>query len=132
MLMDNFSYHAYRLLPALLDAIPADSLNSNERDFLGRLESWDYHNRADAVEPTIFYYWWQELNDAIWTDNYDTPYPMRRPARDITVDLVVENPESIWFDNVHTTNIETLDDLALEAFTNALESLETNYGELHG
>jgi len=128
MLMDNFSYHAYRLLPALLDAIPADSLDSNERDFLSRLETWDYHNRADAVEPTIFYYWWQELNDAIWTDNYDTPYPMRRPARDITVDLIVKNPESIWFDNVHTTNVETLDDLALEAFTGALDRLKSNYG----
>jgi len=129
MMMDNFSYHAYRLLPALLDAIPADSLDSNERDFLSRLKNWDYHNRADEVEPTIFYYWWQELNDAVWTDNYDTPYPMRRPARDITVDLIVENPESIWLDDVHTTDVETLDDLALEAFKGALNRLQSNHGE---
>jgi penicillin amidase len=130
MLMDNFSYHAYRLLPVLLDVIPVDSLDSDDRDYLGRLENWDYHNRADAVEPTIFYYWWQELNDAIWTDNYDTLYPMRRPRRDITVDLLVTNPESQWLDDIKTEEVETLDDLALDAFVEAIDYLENEHGRL--
>lgn len=130
MLMDNYSYHAYRLLPALLDAIPRDSLDSDNREYLSRLENWDYFNRADAVEPTIFYYWWQQLDDAIWNDNYDTPYPMRQPSRDITVDLVLENPESVWLDDIRTPEIESLDDLTLHAFTDAIESLESRYGRL--
>lgn len=130
MLMDNFSYHAYRLLPALLYSIPRDSLQSDDLEYLRRLETWDYFNRGDAVEPTIFYYWWRELYDAIWDDNYDTPYPMRQPARDITVDLIVNNPESIWIDNVHTTEIESLDDLSLDTFLGAIDYLENNYGRL--
>ena len=130
MLMDNFSYHAYRLLPALLEAIPADSLGADDRDYLSRLSTWDYHNRADAVEPTIFYYWWQELYDAIWNDNYDTVYPMRQPRRDITVDMIVNNPESVWIDNIKTEEVETLNDLALDTYLDAIDYLEGEYGRL--
>jgi penicillin amidase len=130
MLMDNFSYHAYRLLPALLDSIPRDSLQSDDLEYLSRLESWDYVNRGDAVEPTIFYYWWQELYDAIWDDNYDTPYPMRQPGRDNTVDMIVNNSGSVWIDNVHTTGIESLDDVSLAAFLKAIDYLKNNYGRL--
>jgi len=130
MLMDNYSYHAFRLLPVLLDSIPRDSLQANDFEYLSRLETWDYFNRADAVEPTIFYYWWRELYDAIWNDNYDTPYPMRRPGRDNTVDMIVNNSGSIWLDNVHTTELESLDDVSLDAFLAAIDYLESNYGLL--
>lgn len=128
MLMDNFSYHASRLLPALQESIPADSLSDEEQLYLNRLYNWEFFNEAEAVEPTIFYYWWQQLYDHLWANKYDPIYPMTRPDRDLTVDLIVSNPQSAWYDNVHTNNVETLSDLALNSFRDAIEQLETRYG----
>lgn len=132
MQMDNFSYHAYRLLPALLESIPPDSLSDKEQQLIDGLSEWDYHNRADGVAPTVFYFWWQELYDSVWANKYDTLYPMRRPDRDITADLIVQNPGSVWLDNVHTTKIESLSDLALSSFRSAVEKLRSDYGGYTG
>lgn len=129
MLMDDFSYHAHTLLPALLSQINSDSLSDAEDEWIYRLQNWNYHNDSDMVEPTVFYHWWQELYRQIWNNKYDTEYPMRRPSRDITVDLIVNDPGSGWFDNVHTTEIENLADLALTSFKSALQQLNTEYGE---
>ncbi|WP_340103887.1 penicillin acylase family protein [Rhodohalobacter sp. 8-1] len=128
MLMDNFSYHAYRLLPALQLAVPADSLSDEEQLYLSRLDDWDFFNEAEAVEPTIFHYWWQQFYDHLWANKYDTIYPMTRPDRDLTVDLVVSNPESVWYDNVHTNKVEALGDIALGSFRDAIDQLTNEHG----
>ena len=128
MQMDNFSYHAYRVLPPMLESLPGDSLTNTEQQLVKLLNEWNYQNEANAAEPTLFYYWWQQLYGQIWDNKYNSPYPMRRPGRDLTADLIVQIPGSGWFDNVHTTNTETLADLSLNSFRSAVELLESRYG----
>jgi len=128
MQMDNFSYHAYRVLPPMLESLPGDSLTNTEQQLVKLLNEWNYKNEANAAEPTLFYYWWQQLYGQIWDNKYNSPYPMRRPGRDLTADLIVQIPGSGWFDNVHTTNTETLADLSLNSFRSAVELLESRYG----
>jgi penicillin amidase len=128
MQMDNFSYHAYRVLPPMLESLPGDSLTNTEQQLVKLLNEWNYQNEANAAEPTLFYYWWQQLYGQIWDNKYNSPYPMRRPGRDLTADLIVQIPGSGWFDDVHTTNTETLADLSLNSFRSAVELLESRYG----
>jgi penicillin G amidase len=54
-------------------------------------------------------------------------YPMRKPARDVTVDLILTNPESVWFNNPETEQIETFYDLAWPAFEKAVERLTRSF-----
>jgi penicillin G amidase len=129
MLKDNFSYHAYQLLPVLLKRTDASALNETELGLFDLLRDWEFMNEGHLIEPSVFRRWWVELNNAIWDNKYDTEYPMRRPQRDKTVDLILNEPESHWFNNVQTDEAETLDDLALQSFQKAVSYLEERYGE---
>ena len=129
MLKDNFSYHAYKLLPVLLERTDTSALNDTESGLFELLRDWEFMNESHLIEPSVFRRWWVELNNAIWDNKYDTEYPMRRPQRDKTVDLILNEPESNWFNNVQTEETETLDDLALQSFQKAVSNLVERYGE---
>ena len=129
MLIDNFSYHAFTLLPVFLERIDRDELNSTETQWLTQLEGWNYENRGELIEPSIFYTWGIEMNRAIWDNKYETNYPMRRPYRDLTAELIINNPDSPLFDDVKSEPVETVDDLILVTFRRAIESLKDSYGE---
>ncbi len=128
MLMDNFSFHAYKLLPVLLERIDTSALNETEHELFEKLSGWNYHNDGKKIEPSMFRRWWVELYNAIWDNKYDTEYPMRRPSRDITLDLIMQEPDSQWFNNIQTDTTETLDDLVLISFKSAVEVLKERYG----
>ncbi len=131
MLMDNFSYHAYNLLPVLLERIEPErtKLEAYQRGFLNQLLEWDYMNDGDKIEPSIFRRWWVELNREIWDNKFDTGFPMRRPWRDITVELILNEPDSPIFNNILTDETETLDDLIFISFQNAIAYLQNRFGE---
>ncbi len=131
MLMDNFSYHAYSLLPTLLDGIEADrtKLDSRERELLNLLAEWNYMNDGDKIEPSVFRRWWIELYRSIWDNKFDADFPIRRPSRDITVELIVNDSESTIFNNILTEETETLDDLIFTSFQKAVTYLKEHYGE---
>lgn len=131
MLMDSYSYHASEILPVLLEVIRPDDLTEQERELLSSLENWDYMNLGDLTEPSIFYNWWGSLSNAIWSNKYNTDYPMRRPSRDITADLIKHDPDSHWFNDISTAETETLADLVTLSFQSAINRLTSRYGE-HG
>jgi penicillin G amidase len=128
LLSDTFSYHAYTLLPMLLDAIGTDEYRLQEYNLIELLADWNYKNDRNEIAPTLFRQWWRELYSLIWDNKLNKEYPMRKPARDVTVDLILTNPESVWFNNPETEQIETFYDLAWPAFEKAVERLTDRFG----
>ena len=126
MLMDNFSYHAYRILPVMLQRIDRNNLSEAEIQWLTLLGDWNFENLGNLIEPSIFYRWGVELSRAIWDNKYDTNYPMRRPYRDRTAALITNDPDSPLFNDITTDQIETLDDLVLTSFKTVIEPLIGN------
>lgn len=129
LLMDNFSYHAYVMLPVMLEHIRTEELDTIGFDLISDLRSWDYQNKGDRIEPSVFRSWWNELYRSIWDNKFDTDYPMRRPQRDRTVDLILHEPDSHWFNDISTDETETLADLVNSSFKAAVERLTGRLGE---
>ena len=131
MLMDNFSYHAYKLLPVLLESIVPErsKLDTKERDLLNELSEWNYHNEGDQIAPSLFRIWWVNLYNEIWDDKYALEIPMRWPSRDNTLDLILNDPDSGIFNNTQTQVRETLDDLIFISYRKAIEELTERFGE---
>ena len=129
MFMDNFSYHAYTVLPSMLAAVPLMDLTGQEREIYDMLAAWNLFNDGDQIEPSVFRTWWNLLHREIWDDKYDSEFPMRRPSRDITVELILDDPESEWFNNARTEERETFEDLARKTFPKAIEQLTNRHGE---
>ena len=56
--------------------------------------------------------------------------PMRYPSRDRTIELIQKDPKSKWFDNVKTSQLETLADLVNTSFKFTCDSLERKFGPI--
>ena len=129
--LDNFSYHASKVLPMMLETLQADTLSDAAQKSVNLLRDWDYHNDAGKLAPSIFKYWWDELYREIWSDEYNSVEAgMSWPERDQVAWLVLNRPELVWYDNIHTDEKETLKILIDRAFYRALNNLEEEFGPI--
>lgn len=129
MQMDAFSYHAKTMLPKLLQKLNTDSLSSAEEKALAQLRDWDYKNKGELLAPSIFDYWWDKLYGNIWYDEYNrADVALQWPGRDQTAQLVLQDSTLEWYNNVNTSEKETLTDLINQSFHQAIEKLNNEYG----
>lgn len=131
MQLDSKNLHAESVLPTLLRMLDQEGLSQAERVARNELAKWDYFSDAGKIAPTIFDVWWKKLYNAIWKDEFGQGY-MRWPHKDRTVRLIVEEPESKWFDNTHTDKLETAADLVVTTFKAAHAELVETLGYLDG
>lgn len=128
MLMDDFSYHADRALPVMLQAMEGVDLDETHRGYLEQLRSWNRHNEGDRIEPSIFHTWWVELESSVWNRHYNTDSPLRRMPRDRFVDMMIEEPNAHWFNLPETEQQETVADHIPGAFEAAINRLTRRSG----
>ncbi|MDX1618117.1 MAG: penicillin acylase family protein [Balneolaceae bacterium] len=127
--LDDASYHAQSVLPAFLEHLERDTLDESGRNALDELNDWDYHNDGSRIAPSLFKYWWEAFEEAIWSDEYGTiEAPLARPDRDQVAHLVLNEPELRWYDDIETEQTETLADLINHSFYRALRNLEEAFG----
>jgi len=131
MQSDSYSIFAQNLLPALLLKTDPAKLNATQKEALNLMGKWDKFYAANAVGASIFELWTKRLFYNIWDDEFTiASIPMRYPSRDRTVELILNDPGSKWFDNVHTPAREGLNDLVNEAFKFTCDSLERKFGPI--
>ena len=124
---DRKSYLAPVFLKHLLPVIP-----ESHQDIRSLLEAWDHELDQNGVEGSIYHETMETFLRLIWEDDMglelaekylDTWYiSLNRWVN------MLEDNSSPWFDKIDTEGTETRDDLLLEAFTSALESLKQKFG----
>jgi penicillin amidase len=131
MQSDSYSILAQNLLPALLQQLNPTQLNATQKEAVNTLSKWDKFYAAKAVAASIFELWTKRLFFEIWNDEFTIAnVPMNYPSRDRTVELILKDPGSRWFDNVTTPAKETLGDLVTNALKYTCDSLERKYGPI--
>ncbi|MGB4399602.1 MAG: penicillin acylase family protein [Daejeonella sp.] len=129
---DNYSILAENILPTLIGLVNTDRLNASEREGYNIVSRWNKFFNADEVGASIFELWHKVLAKEIWHDDLGDPkVPMRYPSRDRSVELLLNEPDSRWFDNVHTAQKETRTDAVNKAFKLAIDSLHRRFGPLN-
>ncbi|WP_411275137.1 penicillin acylase family protein [Daejeonella sp.] len=130
---DNYSILAENILPTLVALINTEKLNASQREVYNIVSKWNKFFNAQEVGASIFELWHKILAEEIWEDDLGDPkIPMRYPSRDRTVQLLLNEPDSRWFDNVHTAQKETREDAVNAAFKFTVDSLQKRYGPLDG
>jgi len=118
-----------KVLPALLNHLESERLSDIETWCFEQLRGWNFEYRWDSPAPTVFREFWNALNRLIWDDERPNGMErMPRPAGDVTIDLILNHPESAFFDDKTTPEKETLRDIARLAFRDAVEKLEERRG----
>ena len=120
---------AGKILPFLLANLDDRKLMLQERINYEELRSWDYDFRVDLIAPTIFTYWWKEISDMIWMDEMHTVdgnFPL--PRSDVTISLMLNRPNSKYFDASDTPGREQLKDIIVKSFHSASNKLFEDFG----
>ncbi len=128
---DNYSILAENILPTLIQLLDTEKLNASEREGYNIVSKWNKFFDADEVGASIFELWHKSLANEIWEDDLGDPkLPMRYPSRDRNVQLLLNEPNSRWYDNVHTAQKETRADAVNAAFKFTMDSLQRKYGPI--
>jgi penicillin amidase len=137
---DNLNLSAQLLVPRLLE-LAAGSANgdtlvaaaSPEAQVLAEMRRWNYQYAADALAPSVYDLWFNNLLKRIWSDDFGlkaTGLEMRYPARDRTKTLLLHEANSRWIDDRRTPQRETLPQLVRRSLRFATDSLTRKYGPL--
>ena len=129
---DNYSILAENILPTLVALVNTERLNASQREGYNIVSKWNKFFNAGEVGASIFELWHKALAKEIWHDDLGDPKaPMRYPSRDRSVELLLNEPDSRWFDNVHTAQRETRADAVNASFKNTIDSLQRQYGPIN-
>ncbi|RAK02162.1 penicillin amidase [Larkinella arboricola] len=130
---DVYNHQASTFLPVLLPRIRENDLSENQKRALQTVRQWNYQQDTATVAGTIFMEWMGHLERAIWGDDLpESPgRPMRFPNASRTLQLLSEEPDSRWFDDVRTANRhETIQDAVTVSFQHTVDSLAKQHGPL--
>ncbi len=128
---DNYSILAENILSTLVSLVDAEKLNASEREGLNIVSKWNKFFDADEIGASIFELWHKNLGIQIWQDDFGDPNtPMRYPSRDRNVQLLLNEPNAVWWDNVKTAKKETRTDLVNASFKFAIDSLQRKFGPI--
>jgi penicillin amidase len=128
MQKDTLSLPAQAVLPTLLKLVPQKNLRPIEVEMLKILKSWDYKCTADSQGATLFNIWWQQLTSQIWSDKFPDPVQFQYPSLEKTIDLILRDPHSKWFDRRDTEVVETLPDLLQKSLRLSSDEIQKRWG----
>jgi penicillin amidase len=128
---DNYSILAENILSTLVSLVDTEKLNASEREGFNIISKWNKFFDADEIGASIFELWHKNLGIQIWQDDFGDPKtPMRYPSRDRNVQLLLNEPNALWWDNVKTAKKETRTDLVNASFKFAIDSLQRKFGPI--
>lgn len=131
MQKDVVNLHARKVLHYLLEHLEDKELTLEEKKNFGELKEWNFEYRAELIAPTIFEYFWKELYEGIWKDEFENDlFNLQRPDAEVTVEFILNKPDNQYFDNKTTDERETLGDIIHMAFKESSKKLIEEFGPL--
>jgi penicillin G amidase len=129
MQADVLDIRARAVIPRLLELLEGKPAGGTEETCFAELRAWNFEAQATSMAPTVFRELWAALNRLTWDDEKKEDMGrMPRPASEILVDLVLNDPGSEFFDDRSTPERETLAEIAERAWRAAVGSLEKSWG----
>jgi len=129
MQADVLDIRARAVVPRLLEIVRERVATAGEKNCASALQAWNLEARAAGAGPTIFREFWNELNRLTWDDETtEAMGRMPRPASQVMIDLMLNEPGAPWFDDKATPERESLREIAERAFRAAVANLEKRLG----
>ena len=127
---DNYSIAAHDILPTLLNYLDASKLDENQREALKLVKDWDKRYDANSIGAGIYTKWWKNVYSMTWKDEFGEMYgKFRWPTSDRTLQLLLQQPNAKWFNDITTPSTETCADIISKAFNVAVDEMVNEYGK---
>ncbi|MFX1463205.1 MAG: penicillin acylase family protein, partial [Promethearchaeota archaeon] len=128
---DVKSTTARAFIPYLINAteeLPTSQKNSIIVDILTQLKNWNYDMDKDLAAPTIYRKWLDYYEDYTFNDEFEAAGAPIRPDLNVLEKLTRDDPESKWFDDINTGEVENRTDIILKALNSTMDFLINFYG----
>jgi penicillin G amidase len=124
---DNLDLNAAHLAPILL-GIPLDDQRLQEARAL--LEGWDYQAHMDSAPAVLFQAFWKHLVNLTYADELPEDRPPSGTPNHIELTRRIANePDNPWWDDQETPEIETRDQVMIQALGSAVNELDSLLGK---
>lgn len=124
MQTDNYNVFAEWARPIFLRNINVDALSKSEKKYFDLLSSWDLRNDPNSKGATVFVTVWKNLRPVIFEDEFaNAPKLVMTPFESTLLEALLKDTAWKFIDNINTPQKETLPDVCLEAFKNAVKEL---------
>ncbi|MHA2497151.1 MAG: penicillin acylase family protein [Candidatus Hodarchaeales archaeon] len=130
---DNVDNSAKSFVPIILaiDPTKAGDQQSKVQAVQTLLQAWNYTMLREWVEPTIYHFWLDIFQENTFNDEWtlvglesdNGNYPQLH----VLEELVTKNATVRWFDDNSTTQVETIEDIALQSLLDAFEEMEEQF-----
>jgi penicillin amidase len=123
---DDKDMNAETLLPILLQVSLNDSHLENARAIL---QNWDLQDQMDSAPAALFAAFWKHLLADTFDDELPEDYWPTGGDRwfEVMRNLVTQ-PDSPWWDDKRTTQVENRDQIFRQAFGEAVDELDKSLG----
>ena len=135
---DNANLSAETMVPVLLQVPLSDT---NLEDTRALLRSWDYQDHMDSAASALYNVFWKQLLAQTFHDDLPEDFWPEGDGRWLEVMRnLASQPDSAWWDDKGTAEIEKRDQIFARAFASAAAELESeqgkdperwNWGDLH-
>lgn len=130
MQTDTYSVLAQDVLPVMLKYLDPSKMDDSQLKGLDIIKKWDKCYAANAIGASIFNNWWYSFYKLVWDDKFNIKgVYLNYPSYDRTAKLLLTDPDSKWFDNIHTPAKETCADLVNRAFYLTVDELVRKHGK---
>lgn len=119
MQVDSLSMPAMTYLPLIA---PLESEFANVQLIIDDLADWTGQERRDSYETTLFELFYRELPHAILDDDIGAEN-VDVLSNAIFLHQIANDPNSAWWDNADTPEVETRDDILLQTVEHAVVEL---------
>lgn len=118
----TYSLPAEALCPYLLAVEPENDLQARA---LAQVKGWDLHNETDRPGASVYQAWYWFLVQNTLSDELGDNLINNVP---LMVDLMAQ-PDSAWFDDITTPQVETRDEIVRRSLADAVTWLSERYGD---
>lgn len=122
--MNDYDAKAEFAKPILMRTNPA-SLNESARKYFDLFRNWDFRKAVGSEGATVFEFWWQQLQRAVWMDEFEqTDLMMPWPSEFTLVESLKRDSAYTFIDNISTSQKESLEDLLTQSLNLASDTLD--------
>ncbi|HEY8782910.1 MAG TPA: penicillin acylase family protein [Mucilaginibacter sp.] len=130
MQMDSYSILAQDVLPAMIKYLDPSKMDDEQLKAFDIVKKWNKYYDANSIGASIFDKWWIKFYDTTWRTHFNVKGVfMKIPSYDRTEKLLLTEPNSVWFDNVHTQVKENAADIVNLAFNATIDEMVHKYGK---
>ena len=128
MMLDTKSKLFENVKDIMLESID----KGTEEDLIPHLRGWDASFDKEDFRAVVFHEWmYQILENTMLDDMGESLWELAKETHDFkaSIEQLVKNESSAWWDNRNTENIETRRDIIQQSFTEAMASLRQDWGD---